>query len=246
MVSSSMPTFDGRVSCVPLDLTDKFEDKPTKAQVEAKAATMIGQAPNPKQTISVDFIRLSDTEEYKQYASLQQCKLCDTLRVEFPRYGMSGRFKIVKTVYDVLMERFESMELGDLSTTLSEALGLSDSASLAKESAGAVPITSSMISVSTGVLTDGEYIQRGNVIEMRLSFRNTASVASGDNVFVATLNETAIRPAVQTTGATYFGAHTLGGFFNSSGAITIRNASSSAVSFGTSSTGTISFTYIIT
>ena len=37
---------------------------------------------------------------------------------------MSGRFKIVKTVYDVLLERYEEMELGTLSTSLSEALGI--------------------------------------------------------------------------------------------------------------------------
>jgi hypothetical protein len=37
---------------------------------------------------------------------------------------MSGRFKIVKTVYDVLLDRFTSMELGTLQTTLSEALGI--------------------------------------------------------------------------------------------------------------------------
>ena len=52
------------------------------------------------------------------------CRLCDTINVEFPRYNMSGKFKIVKTVYDVLLERFEEMELGTLSTTLSEALGI--------------------------------------------------------------------------------------------------------------------------
>ena len=37
---------------------------------------------------------------------------------------MSGRFKIVKTVYNVLLERFDEMELGTLSVSLSEALGI--------------------------------------------------------------------------------------------------------------------------
>ena len=47
------------------------------------------------------------------------------MRVIFPRYNMDGKFKIVKTVYNSLTERYEEMELGALSTTLSQALGLS-------------------------------------------------------------------------------------------------------------------------
>lgn len=245
MVSSSMPTFDGRVSCVPLDLTDKFEDKPTKAQVEAKAATMISQAPNPKQTISVDFIRLSDTEEYKQYASLQQCKLCDTLRVEFPRYGMSGRFKIVKTVYDVLMERFESMELGDLSTTLSEALGLSDSAQLAKQTQSAVSIPSGSVSVTTGEFVSGQYVKRGNVVQLQVTFRNTSSTASGSNIFEGTINIDEVKPIISMRGTGYYGAHALIGTINSSGEVAVRNASSTAVTIGSSNSTTVAFTYLV-
>lgn len=246
MVTSDMPTYDGRVSCVPLDLTDKFEDKPTKAQVEAKAATMISQAPNPKQTISVDFIRLSDTEEYKQYASLQQCKLCDTLRVEFPRYGMSGRFKIVRTVYDVLMERFESMELGDLSTTLSEALGLSDSAQLAKQTQSVVTIPSSSISVTTGTFVSGQYVKRGNVVQLQITFRNTSSTASGSNIFEGTLDVSGgISPIISIRGVGYYGAHTMVGTLSSNGSILVRNASSTALTIGSANTTTVAFTYLV-
>jgi hypothetical protein len=58
------------------------------------------------------------------------------IRVEFPKYGMSGRFKIVKTVYDVLLERFTEMELGTLSTTLSEALGIGSGSSSSYSTSG--------------------------------------------------------------------------------------------------------------
>lgn len=126
MVDSGAISHDGRVSCIPLDLTDKFENQPTTAQLTSMAQSMMAseQSYLPAQTIQVSFIRLQDTNEYSQYASLMTCRLCDTINVEFPRYNMSGRFKIVKTVYDVLLERFEEMELGTLSTSLSEALGI--------------------------------------------------------------------------------------------------------------------------
>lgn len=131
LISSGQTAYDGTNATVPLDLTDKFENKPTVAQLETMAQSMLASNDYalPNQTISVDFVRLEDSEEYESYSNLQHCKLCDSVKVVFPRYHMEGYFKIVKTVYDVLLERFESMELGNLSTSLSEALGISDSLS---------------------------------------------------------------------------------------------------------------------
>lgn len=129
VASSGKTMYDGRSACVPVDLSDKFENAPTTAQIDAEAQRYLKtQDPTlPSRTISVDFVRLADTSLYEQFAPLQKCGLCDTVQVEFPMYKMSGQFKIVKTVFDVLQERFTSMELGDLSTTLSEALGISES-----------------------------------------------------------------------------------------------------------------------
>lgn len=129
MINSGMPTQSGRVECVPLDVTDKFESKPTVAQVEAQARSYLSENRTylPTTSIKVDFVRLTDSPEYAKFAKLQECKLCDTVRVIFPSYKQESRFKIVKTEYDVLLERFTSLELGTLSTTLAEALGISDS-----------------------------------------------------------------------------------------------------------------------
>lgn len=127
MISSGATSVDGRESCVPLDLTEKFENKPTAAQLESMAAAWLSenQPYLATQSINVSFVRLQDSEEYEALAGLMQCRLCDTVKVVFPQYKVTGRFKIVKTVYDVLLERFEEMELGTLSTTLAEALGIS-------------------------------------------------------------------------------------------------------------------------
>ena len=132
-VLSGLPSYNGHERCAPLDLSQKFESKPTKAQLEQMAlSTMLSNATNtPGQSIKVDFIRLDKTGEYKELNQLMTCRLCDRVAVEFPQYGMSGTFKIVKTVYDVLLERFTEMELGTLSTTLSEALGIGSGSSSA-------------------------------------------------------------------------------------------------------------------
>lgn len=124
--SIGLSQWSGRDICKPLDLTEKFETKPTKTQLNNMAKQILAtREPNlPKQTIKVDFINLQDTGEFEQYENLLSCNLCDSIKVVFPRYGMSGVYKIVKTVWDVLGGRYLSLELGSLQTTLSEALGI--------------------------------------------------------------------------------------------------------------------------
>ena len=126
VVKTGVVSFDGREKCVPLNLTDKFQDKPTAQQLETLAAQLMdsNRVYAATQSIKVEFARLQDSPEYESYAALMKCSLCDSINVVFPLYETSARFKIVKTVYDVLEERFTEMELGSLSTTLSEALGL--------------------------------------------------------------------------------------------------------------------------
>ena len=126
-VDSGTATITGRGETVPLDVSDKFESKPTKAQVETEAAAYLSanNTALPKQTIKIEFVRLQDLG-FEWLDNLLTCELCDTINVIFPDYNSSGRFKIVKTVWDVLADRFESMELGELSTTLSEALGITN------------------------------------------------------------------------------------------------------------------------
>lgn len=128
MVTNGAVTTSGRVDCVATDFSQEFESdvQPTPAQLETLALSKLNsEQPNlSTQSIKIGFVRLQDSGEYGQFQNLMKCKLCDRVRVEFPRYNMSGQFKIVKTVYDVLLDRFTEMELGTLSTTLSEALGI--------------------------------------------------------------------------------------------------------------------------
>lgn len=124
-VVSGGQTVTGREQCVPLDLSVMFEAVPTTGQLQAAARTYMAENHPfiPKQNIHVEFARLQDIG-YEGFESLFECNLCDTITVIFPDYNSTGQFKIVKTVWDVLRDRYESMELGDLSVTLSEALGV--------------------------------------------------------------------------------------------------------------------------
>lgn len=138
VVSNGGQTVTGRVEVAAVDLSQEFETAPAVSALESLALNMLNsKKPNlAAQSISVSFIRLQDTGEYDNLEQLLDCKLCDTVNVVFPNYGTSGRFKIVKTVYNVLSERFTSMELGTLSTTLAEALGINNSTTTVSNSSG--------------------------------------------------------------------------------------------------------------
>ena len=128
-VDSGLISYNGVDLCIPLDLTDKFEAAPSVSALESAALTYMtsSQSNIPAQTIRIDFLRLQDYSGYEDFENLLACNLCDTISVEFPQYGMTGSYKIVRIVYDVLEGRYIEMELGALRTSLSEALGITGS-----------------------------------------------------------------------------------------------------------------------
>lgn len=170
--TGSQSTITGRDETVPLDVSDKFEDQPTKAQVEEMGLSVINSKNTalPTQTISVSFIRLQDLG-YEGLGSLLQCKLCDTIGVIFPDYGQEGQFKIVKTVWNVLEDRFEEMDLGDLSISLSEALGVNSGTSVSGGGGGATTVSVHVNSTTTGAPgTDASVTNSGDEVNVMLDF----------------------------------------------------------------------------
>ena len=163
MQSASYPSFNGTGRCIPLDVTDKFnseDGQPTKAQVENEGMAYINanQPYMPARTITVDFVKLSDSAEYAQFANLQHCKLCDSINVVFPKYNMEGQFKIVRAEYDVLQERYNTLELGALAASLSEALGI-QSESSARLKVMPTPVTPDDYITETGTVSGWSYVK---------------------------------------------------------------------------------------
>lgn len=155
-VDSGSPSYNGRNDCVALDLTDKFETKPTKAQVEAEALSQMQANQNylPSQTIKVDFVQLQEMG-FEGLGNLFECRLCDTINVVFPFYGTSGQFKVVKTTWNVLEDRFDNLELGTLQTTLAEALGISNTLDKTTGGGGAFAPTRLTFSGTASSFTSG-------------------------------------------------------------------------------------------
>lgn len=106
----------------PLDLTGKFESKPSEYELrQAAVASLMGsEAWKYTEDYEINFAALWQTDEYKQYAPLQRVKLCDSVLVYYPEYGIQAlREKVVKTVYNVLLDRYDSITLNKLPATFS-------------------------------------------------------------------------------------------------------------------------------
>ena len=109
------------IIAVPFPMNDYFESVPTVAQMRQKAQQLLdsSDAWAPSQSVAINFAQLWQTEEYEQYAPLQRVKLCDTVRVYYPELGVDAvRERVVKTVYNTLLDRYDEITLDELPTTL--------------------------------------------------------------------------------------------------------------------------------
>lgn len=117
-------TWDGRNNIIPYDFSGDFESEPTVSELRAKAQSFIdNNDPRlPLNTLTVDFVQLWQTEEYRDFAPLQKVGLCDTVKVIFSALGIDTRLKVVETEYDVLNDRYSKLTLGDAPQTYAEVI----------------------------------------------------------------------------------------------------------------------------
>ena len=110
---------------VALDFTDKFDEEPSEADLRTAAVNYINQNEEwvPEENVKVDFVALWQTPEYENVAPLQRVSLCDTVSIYYPELGIIfENQKVIKVVYDVLLERYKEMELGERQATYAENL----------------------------------------------------------------------------------------------------------------------------
>jgi len=109
---------------LPLDLSSEFEEAPTQDELKERAEKYISDngLGAPKVSIEVSFVHLGQTAEYSYLKEVEKCDLCDTVTVEFPLYGISVKAKIIAIETDVLLERYNSVQIGDARTTIADTI----------------------------------------------------------------------------------------------------------------------------
>lgn len=107
-----------------VDLSAEFEDTPSADALREAAEKYIesNRIGVPTVNLTVSFAHLEQTEEYKSLALLERVGLCDTVHVRFDRLGVQADAKVITTTYNVLRDRYDSVELGDAKATLADTV----------------------------------------------------------------------------------------------------------------------------
>lgn len=151
-----------------MDFTDQIEGKGKSTQtIQSELHTLARDYLDnhntwePTVSIDVDFVQLWQTEEYKDFAPLLTCKLCDTVNVSFGMYGLSDlAIKVVAVEWDALADRYTKMTLGGLAATLEQSINSNVTGAI-KANAEAIAQVDDRSYVSdvtvngTSVVTDG-------------------------------------------------------------------------------------------
>ena len=126
VVALSNSTFAQQRTFV-LDASSEYQSAPTTTQLTNLATSYRNANAVNSAAVSIDvsFVPLWQTEEYSDIVGLEELEkveLCDTVTVDYAPLGISLKTKVVKTEYNVLLDRHESLELGTIQGTLSQML----------------------------------------------------------------------------------------------------------------------------
>ena len=145
---------------VTINATEDFEDVPTKSQLNAYALAYVNELSEIMESFEVDFYDPSNT-----------IRLCDTVKVICSIYNrdkliktINFSAKVIKTVWDVLTERYKKITIGDNRSDLASTL---DEKSQEATEAAVSAVNNKMVSVyqyvdsevGEAVLAIGEQIE---------------------------------------------------------------------------------------
>ena len=102
---------------LPLDMSSYFDSAPSKADLKAAAQ-------NYMTANKIGVPKVSLKLSYEDFAENQNevVQLCDTVTVVFPKLNVRTKAQIVKVEYDVLLERYKSLEIGSTVSSLAETI----------------------------------------------------------------------------------------------------------------------------
>lgn len=175
-----------------VDFSNDFETAPSQAQLLEKAEAYLenNDGWQIKHNIEVSFVSLAQTAEYKDIAPLERVKLCDTVRVEYTKLGISFKTKVIKTVYNVLLNRYDSIELGDTTYTLAQALQQANDTPTMAETTSAIQ---KAVNNATNLIRGGlgghvVMVADGNGLPQEILIMDTEDITTAQKVWRWNLN----------------------------------------------------------
>ncbi len=116
----------GHTRALNLDLSSYFTAEMTfnEATLRSLAQSYIQTAElnAPAVNITLSFVNLAQTEDYKNIAPLETVGLCDTVNVYFEKLKVTAHAKVVKTVFDTLKEKYVKIEVGTVKSNFANTV----------------------------------------------------------------------------------------------------------------------------
>ena len=125
----------------PVDLSNKFEEEPTQAQLREAAQAYIDSHDIgvPVVNLQLSYVQLEEIQE--------RVDLCDTVHVYFDALGVNATAKCVRTRWDVLADRYNKIELGSIRASIASTItGIKETADQAHQATSTLADTARTVS----------------------------------------------------------------------------------------------------
>ncbi|HHY0049447.1 TPA: phage tail spike protein [Clostridioides difficile] len=99
---------------VAVDFTDDDVKNEESLRNKCKDYFVKNSVDLPKVTYKVEFVDLSTTEDYKSYKMLETVNMDDEIIVRDYNLGINATARVVKTEYNPVLKKYNSVEIGDL------------------------------------------------------------------------------------------------------------------------------------
>jgi phage minor structural protein len=99
-------------------------DVTTVEQLRAKAEAYLinNRIGVPKVNLKIKYVDLAKTLDYEATQAIEEVNVCDWVTVYFEEYGIKTNEKIIKTVWDDLLQQYDSIEVGEARASLAQSI----------------------------------------------------------------------------------------------------------------------------
>lgn len=112
------------IKILPLDISQEFKQQPTKAQIRDFTTRYIADNDigKPKTSWKISYVDRGQTVEYRDWYTFDKVYMGDTVTIDYENIGIDVKSRVTETRYKPLLERYESVTLGDVKATMASTI----------------------------------------------------------------------------------------------------------------------------
>ena len=162
-----------------VDFSLDFESKPTVEQLQKRAQQYVSDnnVGIPDVSITLSWVQLEQYSGYEGLSLLDRVSLGDTVTVRFPPLGIDVKARVVKTVYDILQDRYSSVEIGSVKANIADTIANNQQATN-EQIKNTTSYLEDRIQQSTDLITNGG----GYIYRKFDAAKNWVEIGSTDNL----------------------------------------------------------------